>query len=273
MYVDVDTTLLKCFSILENGKVTLMTFENDVLVSKSVNGVPQQMTANYTTASSEEYRVAVHLQPFWPDRPALWFAQAEAQFQLAAITCQQTKFNYVVSQLNQQQAAEVEDIIIQPPEHEPYDLLKAELVRQLSTSREQRMRQLLSYEQMGDQKPSQFLQHLRSLAPDVPDDFLRTIWASRLPRHVQGILDGWTEGSLDSASHLADKILEAIPQPATASMSTAAPDNTAVLLERIEELSRRVSSLQTSSTQSHSQSRDCIARPPETTAPAPPTTP
>jgi hypothetical protein len=119
------------------------------------------------TFNGAVYRVAVRLPPFWSDRPAICFAQAEAQFELAAITRQQTKFNCVVSQLNQQQAAEVEDIIISPPEHEPYDRLKAELVRRLSTSRE--------HEEMGDRKPSQILRHLKSLAPDVPDDFLRTI--------------------------------------------------------------------------------------------------
>ena len=58
----------------------------------------------------------------------------------------------MVSQLNQQQAAEVEDIITSPPDQDPYDRLKAELVRRLSTSREQRVRQLLSHEEMGDQK-------------------------------------------------------------------------------------------------------------------------
>jgi len=208
------------------------------------------------TFSGSVYRVAVRLPPFWPDRPAIWFAQAEAQFDLAAITRQQTKFNYVVSQLNQQQAAEVEDIIISPPEHEPYDRLKAELVRRLSTSREQRVRQLLSHEEMGDRKPSQFLRHLRSLAPDVPDDFLRTIWASRLPPHVQAILAGQTEGSLISISHLADKICEVTPQPTTASISPAATDNPTELLERIDELSRQVTSLSASQTRNHSQSRD-----------------
>jgi hypothetical protein len=40
----------------------------------------------------------------------------------------------MVSQLNQQHAAKVEDIISSPPVHEPYDRLKAELVRRLSTS-------------------------------------------------------------------------------------------------------------------------------------------
>src|SRR5215468_2238762 len=81
------------------------------------------------------YRVAVRLPPFWPDRPALWFAQAEAQFDLAGITRQRTKFNYVVSQLHQQHAAEVEDIITTPPEHEPYDRLKAELGQPSPTTR------------------------------------------------------------------------------------------------------------------------------------------
>ena len=125
----------------------------------------------------------------------------------------------------------------------------------LSTSREQRVRQLLSHEKMGDRKPSQFLRHLKGLALDVPDDFLRTIWASRLPPQVQAILAGQTDGSLDSGSHLADKICEVTTQPTTASISPAAPDNTAGLMERIEELSRQVASLRVQRTNSHSQSR------------------
>jgi len=94
------------------------------------------------TSGLEVCRVAVRLPPFWADRHAIWFAQAESQFELAAITRQRTKFNYVVSQLNQQQGSEVENIITAPPEREPYDRLKAELIHRLSTSREQRVRQL-----------------------------------------------------------------------------------------------------------------------------------
>jgi len=52
------------------------------------------------TVNSAVYRVSVRLPHFWSDRPAVWFAQAESQFELAAITRQRTKFNYVVSQLN-----------------------------------------------------------------------------------------------------------------------------------------------------------------------------
>jgi hypothetical protein len=42
--------------------------------------------------------------------------------------------------------------------------------------------------EIGDRKPSQFLRQLRTLLPDVPDDFLRTIWSSRLPSNIQAIL-------------------------------------------------------------------------------------
>jgi len=63
----------------------------------------------------------------------------------------------MVSQLSQQHAAEATDIINLQPEHEPYDRLKAELVRRLSTSREERVRQVLSYEEMGYRKPSQLI--------------------------------------------------------------------------------------------------------------------
>jgi hypothetical protein len=58
-----------------------------------------------TEVSTTIYRVAVRLLPFWPDKPALWFAQVEAQLELAGVTSQKTKFNQVVAQLNQQHAA------------------------------------------------------------------------------------------------------------------------------------------------------------------------
>jgi len=208
------------------------------------------------TLIAAEYRLAVRLQNLWPDRPVIWFVQVEAHFELADITRQRTKFKYVGSQLNQQQAAVVEDIIISPREHEPYDRLKAELVRRLPTSHEQRVRQLLSYEEMGDRKPSQFLRNIKSLVPEVPNDFIRNIWASRLPPHVHAILTGQTEGSLDSVCHLTDRIWEVTPQPTTASISSATPDNTAGIMGRIEELSRLVASLWSSQTYSRRQSRE-----------------
>ena len=128
--------------------------------------------------------------------------------------------------------------IISPREHEAYEQIKAEFVIQL-----------FSHEEKGHRKPSQFLRHAKGLSPDVPDDFLRTIRARRLPPHVQAILAGQTEGSLDSASHLTDRICEITPLHTAASISPSTPDSTAGPLERTDELWRQVALLRASRTQ------------------------
>jgi hypothetical protein len=114
-------------------------------------------------------------------------------------------------------------------------------VRQLTPSRGQRIRQLLTIEEMGDRKPSQFLRHLRSLAPDVSDDFLSTIWSSRLPPNIQAHLACQPECSLNVAARCADRISEVAPQPAVASVSPT--PNSVSLKQEIEDLTRQVASL------------------------------
>jgi hypothetical protein len=134
----------------------------------------------------------------------VWLAQVEAQFALAGISSKKIKLCHVISQLDHRYATEVEDIITPPPDQYPYITLWTELMRRLSPSREQRIHQLLTLDEMGDCKLSQFLRHLRSLVPEVSDDFLRSIWSSRLPPNVQAILAGQHEGSLDAAARCAD---------------------------------------------------------------------
>jgi hypothetical protein len=195
---------------------------------------PTKNTADYGQLStSRDIKSGRATSPFWAERPAVWFAQAEAQFTLARISSEQTKFYYVTSQLEHRYASEVEDIITSPPKRNPYTTLKTELVKRLSPSKE-RIHQLLTLE-MGDRKPSQYL---RSLAPE---DLLRSIWSSRLPPNIQAILAGQPEGEFNASAHCADRIIEAIPQPTIASITPLTGDN--ALLHRIEDLSRQVAAL------------------------------
>jgi hypothetical protein len=177
----------------------------------------------------------VRLPPFWAERPAMWFAQAEAQFSLAGISNERTKFHYVISQLDQRYAAEAEDIITSPPQQDPYSKLRTELLKRLSLSREQCAHRILTLEKTGYRKPSQFLRHLRSLVPDLPDYFLRTIWTSRLPTNVQTTLACHPEVELEVAADCADRIMETVAPPAPASIGQ--PTVTNEILRRIEELS------------------------------------
>jgi hypothetical protein len=76
----------------------------------------KRMEATDNAPLAEVSRVAVRLPPFWAERPAVWFAQAEAQFFLAGINSGQTKFCYVISQLDHHFVSEVEGVITSPPE-------------------------------------------------------------------------------------------------------------------------------------------------------------
>jgi hypothetical protein len=216
------------------------------------------MEATNCTQPAEVSRVAVRLAPFWAERPAVWFAQAEAQFSLASISTETTKFYHVIAQLGHRYAAEVEDVITSLPQQDPYTKLKSELLKRLSPSKEQRAQQLLTFEEMGDRKPSQFLRHLRGLALDVPDYLLHTIWTDRLPTKVQTTLACHPEIELDAAALCADRIMETVLPPVLA--STGQPTDTTELLRRIEELSRRVETLSTERNRPRSRDRSPSSR-------------
>jgi hypothetical protein len=185
--------------------------EQNAALQELVNNVNRENSAP-SEHSTQINKVAVRLPPFWFDKPNVWFAQAEAQFTLAGITSDSTKYNHVVAQLDTRLAAEVEDIITNPPKDGAYLALRAELTRRLSRSDGERVRQLIRNEELGDRRPSQFLRHLKSLAGETPDlTMLKQLWLTRLPTHVQAILTSHSELGLEKLADLADSIIEVSP--------------------------------------------------------------
>lgn len=228
---------------------------------KAENASLQQQVAQ----SPEVCRVAVKLPSFWPDKPAVWFAQVEAQFQIAGITSDNTMFNYVIAQLDQKLAGEVEDLITRPPViGQQYAKLKEELIRRLSMSEEQRVRQLISEEELGDRRPSQFLRHLRSLAGGAlaDENIFRQLWLRRLPQQVQAILASQAELSLDKLSELGDKVMEiAGPKQVFSCSSTAsAPASQNELSLRMERLEKQIAALSVSDRPGRSRQRSVSSR-------------
>lgn len=206
--------------------------------------VPLQNGAEQQTA--ESFRVGVRIPPFYPEKPALWFAQLEGQFALSRVTTDETKFYYAMAQLEPQYAAEVEDIITSPPAQDKYDKLKTELIRRLSASRERKVQQVLVHEELGDKKPSQFLRHLQNLAgPGLPEDFLRSIWTSRLPQRTQDIVASQLKSSLEDLADLADRLQDVVaPTPQVVAAAAFMPStSTDPLAFQIAELSRQMKAL------------------------------
>ncbi|KAL0880729.1 hypothetical protein ABMA27_001943 [Loxostege sticticalis] len=206
-------------------------------------------TAPASAPNVEVFKVGVRIPPFWPEKPSIWFAQIEGQFLISGITTDATKFYYVIGQLDQQYAAEVEDIITNPPATNKYERLKTELIKRLSASKERKVKQLLVHEELGDRKPSQFLRHLQHLAgPDVPEDFLRTIWTSRLPSSTQTIIASQSTATLEVLADLADRIHDIVPtapQVASTSHCVAPGSYMDAMAQQIAELTRQVQKLST----------------------------
>lgn len=89
--------------------------------------------------------VGTRVPPFWPEKPAMWFTQLEGQFTLSNMTQDATKVYYIISQLDNKYTVEVEDVISNPSPTGRYDRTRAELIRCLSLSKEQRIHQLLMH--------------------------------------------------------------------------------------------------------------------------------
>ncbi|KMQ86374.1 gag-pol polyprotein [Lasius niger] len=83
---------------------------------------------NLVDAVPQISRVGVKPPPFWKANPALWFVQLEAQFALANITEDGTKFNHVVSAIESDILNSISDLVLGPPETGKYETLKKRLI-------------------------------------------------------------------------------------------------------------------------------------------------
>lgn len=223
--------------------------------SASKNAESQRTFTPYD--QTDIFRVGVRPPPFWAEEPTVWFSQLEGNFILSGIKDEDTKFYYVTSTLEHRYAAEVKDIIVSPPKTGKYERLKSELIKRLSASREKEVKQLLMHEELGDRRPSQFMRHLQSLAgPTVPEEFIRTIWTSRLPTALQPIIVSQKTSDLQELADLADSVHEIVPStPQVAAASAPKETELQSMARQISELSRRVEALSSRDHRSRTRSR------------------
>ncbi|KAK5649818.1 hypothetical protein RI129_000847 [Pyrocoelia pectoralis] len=191
-----------------------------------------------TEETTQVQRIQMRVPPFWPNDPELWFAQIENQFQLSGITTDGTKYSYVAGSLEARFASEV----------------------RLSITQEQKTKQLLELEELGDRKPSQFLRHLQQLAgAAVPETLLRSIWSNRLPTNVRAILATQADANLTKVADLADAIMSTTNPPLGPAVNTL-DDTIKNLVDQVaqlkSELRGRPSNREKGKTRTRSSSRN-----------------
>ena len=149
----------------------------------------------------------------------------------------------VVASLAPEFAAEIRDLLISPPEHDPYNTLKAALIQRTQKSEQARLRELLSTADVGDRQPSRVLRRMQQLLAGKTLDasLLREMFIQRLPPTVRMILSGTPATlSIDDLAALADKVVESTEASGSVNAVTEAstPSAAAASTETNTEISR-----------------------------------
>lgn len=153
--------------------------------------------------------VSVRLPDFWRNDPAMWFAQAEAQFALAGVVRDHTKYNHIVAKVDQHTICHIAGLVTNPPLTNKYPTIKARLISRFVLSPQAKLEQLLGSCDLGDMRPTHLLAKMQELSMglNVNAELLKMLFLQRMPANVKAIL-AISDGSLTKLAEMADKMTE-----------------------------------------------------------------
>lgn len=150
----------------------------------------------------------VKMQAFYESEPELWFIVVESQFAARKITNEKSRYSHVVANLNCTTASQVKELLKTPFAEGHYQKLKEKLISIYAETGSEKFRKLISNADIGDKKPSQFLNYMKSLADNsITDDFIKKLWIQRLPAASRAVLSA-SKDNLDDLAKMADSMWE-----------------------------------------------------------------
>lgn len=203
--------------------------------------------------------VAIKLPEFWKNDPHMWFAQAEAQFHLAQVTKDDTKFWHIIAKIDQTVICHVSDLVSNPPAQNKYGSVKDRLIARFALSPQARLEQLLGSCDLGDLRPTHLLAKMQESATglNVDDSLMKMLFLQRMPSNVRAVLS-ISDGSLQKLAEMADKMVDS-SSVAVAAVNVPAPavghnPDYASLKEEIEVLTAEIRRLKADPTRNRSRS-------------------
>jgi hypothetical protein len=132
----------------------------------------------------------VKLSPFWPQAPALWFAQVQCSFTVKKIEAQFDRYCHVVAALPHESLRLVADLVESPPTETPYDDIKTRLVASHQLSDFQKAERLFLMPPLGIRKPSEMMAAMLETCPrgEEKTNLFACIFLQRLPREIRVLL-------------------------------------------------------------------------------------
>lgn len=214
--------------------------------------LPPEDAAN--TSNAVAAGVAVKLPEFWKNDPAMWFAQAEAQFALANVVRDDTIFYYIIAKVDQSVICHIADLVTAPPTNDKYLAVKQRLISRFQLSAEGRLERLLNACDLGDMRPTQLFAKMTELAPglNVTNELLKMLFLQRMPPNVKAILT-ISDGTTGKLAEMADKMMEYPTHQVSATAATGR-DNISDLRNQIAALTAEIRNLKASGGSARSRS-------------------
>ena len=186
----------------------------------------------------------VTLPPFHAKDIKFWFLQVEALFRNGGITQDQAKFDHIITALDVTAAADIRDVIEEPPEEDLYQTIKSKLIERLAVSESARIKDILSNQPMGDRKPSQHLRHIKAQAgAHFSEAALESLWLETLPADVKLIVASAKGLPLDQQAEMADNVMDVAGVRRLAAIRTEAAPKLAAADPQIASLAQQISAL------------------------------
>lgn len=196
-------------------------------------------------AGGELNSATLRLPDFWHFNPKAWFRNVDSNFITRRITSSSTKYHHIIRHLDHKAVKELDDVLDDESLVDDYDTLKARIISRFASSTEEKLRELVSNQELGDRTPSQLLRHMRSLSEkNINDKLLGTIWSDRLPLKVQTVIASQLKTlTLDQVAEIADdvyKLLQGHPAHVSAAAAAPAAGAAAHKPDKLDEVLRRL---------------------------------
>lgn len=170
------------------------------------------MSKNMKTSAVTHTSPFIKLPRFMENEPQFWFDIVDMKFNIARIYNPVVRFQIAFSALSPKAALLAQDLIHLPWTNVSYSRLKHRVTTCIFALQESRARQLFVNETMGDDKPSVFLERLKTLAgANISKSVLRAVWTSLLePAAIRVHVEVNYDSPLRKAAEIGDRMYEII---------------------------------------------------------------
>ena len=186
-----------------------------------------------TTMDSQHFLsgVSIKIPSFWTMTPESWFTNIEGQFHIGGVTSSLTKYYHCVKSFNQEMSVQFSDICSSPPPVDPYETLKARLLRQYSLTNFQRVEAMLNLPLAADDRPSTLMNAMLALMPPgyKPDFVFTSLFLRRVSSDIRSHLLKKVDGDPRELAAEADILWQDKVVPVHNLSSSQPPEDTFAL--------------------------------------------